>query len=76
MIDREKVISGMVACTDHRNCEECPYSAEYDRQTHCMYALIMGMAEMIDELASGITPAVPRELKQQEEGEEAVAYDF
>lgn len=67
--ERQKVISGMGACTDHRYCEECPYSAEYDRQKNCMYALIMDMAEMIDELASGIMPAVPCELKQQQEGE-------
>jgi hypothetical protein len=49
-IDRQKVISGMDACTDCRDCEECPYGAEHDWQVDCMYALINDMAEMIDEL--------------------------
>ena len=49
-IDRQKVISGMDACTDSRDCEECPYNAHYWDIRDCMHALINDMAEMIDEL--------------------------
>ena len=64
--DRQKVISGMDACTDSRDCEECPYSAEYDRRTDCMYALIMDMAEMIDNDVAEMID----EFKQRQEAQE------
>ncbi len=49
--ERQKTLAGMDACTDYRDCKECPYDAEYDGQVGCMFALIKDMAEMIDEQA-------------------------
>lgn len=49
MTDKDKVLAGMAACTDSKDCEECPYDGEYERSQDCMYALIMDMAELIEE---------------------------
>lgn len=49
MLDKDKVLAGMAACTDSKDCEECPYDEEYERSQDCMYALIMDMAELIYE---------------------------
>lgn len=64
--ERQKTLAGMAACTDYRDCKECPYDAKYDRQVDCMYALIQDMAEMIDELKQQQEAQEPRVIPAEE----------
>lgn len=70
MIDKDKVLAGMAACTDSKDCEECPYDEEYERSQDCMYALIKDMAELIDAQEPRVLTT--KEMQEAAKNKEAV----